>query len=132
MKYRYLAVLLSSAITGSTAFAESFTVTVKVVDANKNPVAKASVSPFWDVKDGVMTVPGEKPNVTDAAGKAVLRVDNWNEKRPVLVLSADFKLGAIVGVSKGDDGKELTLTLGPTVRVKGKMACKELNRADLG
>ena len=74
-----------------------------------------------------MTPRGEKPIVTDADGKAVLRVDDWNEKRPVLVLSADRTLGGVVGVSKADDGKEAAVTLGPTIRVKGKLECKELN-----
>ena len=59
--------------------------------------------------------------------KAVLRVDDWNEKRPLLVLSADRTLGGLVGVSKADDGKEATVALGPTIRLKGKLECKELN-----
>lgn len=104
-----------------------FTVTVKVIDARKVPVPKADVALFWVVKAEAMTVRAKQGAVTDASGKAVLQVDDWNEKRPVLVLSADRTLGGIVGVSKADDGKELLATLGPTVRVKGKLECRELN-----
>lgn len=111
----------------STAIADTFVVTVKAVDADKKPVAKADGAMFWDFLNGAMTPRGEKPVITDAAGKAVLRVDDWNEKRPLMVLSADRTLGGIVGVSKADDGKEVTVTLRPTVRVKGEIKCKELN-----
>jgi hypothetical protein len=127
MLYRWLFTLLSLAVACSVGFGESFTVTVKATDADKKPVAKADVALFWNVKDGAMTPAAEKPVVTDADGKAVLRVEDWNEKRAVLVLSADRKLGGIVGVSKDDDGKEAAVTLGPTTHVKGKLECKELN-----
>jgi thiol-disulfide isomerase/thioredoxin len=111
----------------STAFADTFVVKVKVVDANKEPVANADGAMFWDFLNGAMTPRGENTLVTDADGKAVLRVDDWNEKRPLMVLSADRTLGGIVGVSKADDGKEVTVMLGPTVRMKGELTCKELN-----
>jgi hypothetical protein len=76
-----------------------------------------------------MTAVAEKPIVTDAAGKALLTGPDrlFNDKPTVLVLSADRSQGGIVGVSKEDNGKELTVTLGPTVRVKAKLECKELN-----
>jgi hypothetical protein len=127
MFHRWPFALLSLAVACSVSLGESFTVTVKATDADKKPVAKADVGLYWSVKDGAMTQSAEKPVVTDADGKAVLRVDDWNEKRPVLVLSADRTLGGLVGVSKEDDGKEAAVTLGPTVRVKGKLECKELN-----
>jgi hypothetical protein len=127
MYQRYLFTVLSLAIACSTTLADTFVVTVKAVDADKKPVAKAEVALFWEVKNGAMTPVGEKPIVTDADGKAGLRVDDWNEKRPVLVLAADRKLGGLVGVSRADDGKEVTVTLRPTVRVQGKLECKELN-----
>src|SRR5262245_32658070 len=82
------------------AFADTFSVTLEALDANKKPVAKADVALFWDVKDGAMTPATEKPIVTDAEGKAVLTVEDWGEKRAVLVLSADRKLGGLVGVEK--------------------------------
>ncbi|HBI41781.1 MAG TPA: hypothetical protein DDY78_02865 [Planctomycetales bacterium] len=106
MFQRWLFTLLSL-MCCSTAFADTFVVTVKVVNANKEPVAKADAALFWDVVNGAMTPHADKATVTDADGKAVLRVDNWNEKRPLLVLSADRSLGGIVGVSKADDGKEV-------------------------
>jgi hypothetical protein len=108
------------------AFAESFTVTIKAVDADNMPVANAEVALFWSVKAGAMKPYVEKPITTDGVGKAILTADDWTEKRPVLVLSADRNLGGIIGVGKEDEGKELTVKLGPTVRVKGKLECKEL------
>ncbi len=128
MDQRWLVTLLSLVISGSPTFAGTFSVTVKAVDAGQKPVAKADVALFWDVQNGMMTPRAGKPIVTDADGKAVLRVDDWNEKRPVMVLSADRKLGGLVGVSKADDGKEVIVALRPTVRVRGKLECKELKR----
>ena len=107
-------------------FAATFSVTVKVVDADKRPVPKADVALFWQMKD-TMTPLADRGAVTDESGKAVLQVDDWDEKRPVLVLSADRKLGGVVGVSKADDNKEVTATLGPTIHVKGNLTCTELN-----
>ena len=111
---------------GSGVFAATFSVTVKVVDADHKPVPKADVATLWDAR-GAMKPFADRGAVTDASGKAVLQVDDWNEKRPLLVLSADRKLGSVVAVSKVDDGREVTATLGPTVRVKGKLDCTELN-----
>jgi hypothetical protein len=127
MYQRFLLTLLSVAVGCTTACGDTFSVPLKVVNADNQPVAQADVGLFWQVKDGAMIAAAEKPTRTDAAGKAVLAVDNWNQKRPVLVLSADRKLGAVVGVEKGDEGKERTVTLGPTVRVTAKLECKELN-----
>lgn len=123
---RSLVVLLLLTIFHSTASADTFTVTLKVVDAEQKPVAHAEAALFWNVKDGAMTARADKQSISDAAGKAQLVVDNWSEKRPVLVLSTDRKFGGIIGVSKADDGKELTVVLGPTVHVKGKLECQEL------
>jgi hypothetical protein len=127
MYQRSLLTILWLALGCPTSGADTFAVTLKAVDASNKPVARAEAALFWNATDGAMTAAAEKPTVADGAGKAVLRVDNWNEKRPVLVLSADRKLGGIVGVSKDDEGKELTVTLGPTVRVRGKLECTELN-----
>ncbi len=127
MVHRWLFILPSLAIVCSRSFAGTFTVTLKVVDAGNMPIAKADASPFWDVKDGVMTTPAKMAGVTDDSGKTVLQVDDYNESRPVLVLSADRALGGIVGVSKTNDGKVVTARLGPTVRVKGRLGCQELN-----
>ncbi len=111
----------------------TFSVTVRAVDANQKPVAKADVDLVWLAKDGAMTGAAQKPMVTDAAGKALLTMETWlaksllKHKQAVVVFSADRKLGGITGVGQDDNGKELTVTLGPTVRVKAKLECKELN-----
>src|SRR5438552_2963521 len=125
MIHRWLCAVVPIALSGSIVFAGTFTVTVKAFDAENKPVAKADVSLFWQMTDGAMTP--RDAVITGADGKAVLRVDDWNNKRPVMVLSADRSLGAMLGVSKADDGKELTATLTPTVHVKGKLECKELS-----
>jgi hypothetical protein len=126
MRQRLLLTVLFLTVACPAAVADTFSVTLKVVDAQDKPVANARVGTHWDVQNGAMKTFSDKPIVTDATGKVPLTVDNWKEKRPVLVLSADRLSGAIVGVSKDDDGKELTVRLGPTVRVKGKLECKEL------
>src|SRR5271166_190177 len=111
MQQRSLFTLLLAVSTSPAVSADTFSVTLKVVDAQNKPVAMAGVDLFWNVKDGAMTASADKPVLTDAAGKAVLTVDNWNRKRPVLVFSADRKRGGIVGASKADDGKNLTVQL---------------------
>src|SRR5260370_9779471 len=127
MIQRLVITLVSLAVCRTTASADSFTVTLKVVDAKQKPVAGAEVGLYWTVKDGTMAVWEQNNVATDAAGKArLLGMGNSNLKRPVLVLAADRKLGDIASVSKADDGKERTVVLRPTVRVKGKLECKEL------
>lgn len=121
-----LAAVLLAAVSPA-AVAGTFTVTVAVVNDTGQPVPKADVGLFWQVKDGVMATFPDLSAITDAAGKAVLRVEDRGEKRPVLVLSADRKRGAWAGVSQADADKTVTVALGPTVRMTGEIACKELN-----
>jgi hypothetical protein len=110
------------------AGAESYTVTIQAFGVDHKPVSKAEASVFWQVKDGVMSPVGNPSVVADDGGKVMLRIDDRNESRPVLVFSPDRKFGGIVGVSKTNDGKELTVTLRPTVRASGRLVCSELNR----
>jgi thiol-disulfide isomerase/thioredoxin len=124
---RWLITMLAIALGESRVGADTLSVRLTALDSANEPVQKADVSLFLRVQDGTVMTTAAERIVTDAAGKAVLLVEDWNEKRPVLVLSADRKLGGIVGVSKANDGQELTVTLGPTVRMKGKFECKELN-----
>lgn len=116
-------------LTTSSLFAESFTVTLQVIDEDKKPVAKADVSLYWEIRNGKMTPSNPRNIATGANGKATLIVDDWHEKRPVLVFSQDRTLGGFVNVSREDEKKELTVTLGPVVRMKAKFSCKELNTA---
>jgi len=109
------------------AFADSYSVTIKVLGSDHQPVVGAEASLFWQVKSGAMESISKESGRTDANGKTVLRMDDRNEIRPVLVFSADRKLGGIVGVSKTNEGKELTVTLGPTVRARGRLVSTELN-----
>jgi len=111
------------AISGS--FAAFFTVTLNVMDADKKPVSNATAALFWDFENGTMKPRSDRPVTSDARGKAVLEVDDWNRPRAVMVMSADQKLGGVIAVS--NDNREVTVTLVPTVRVKGKLECKELN-----
>ena len=107
----------------SVSLAGTFAVTLNVLDADKKPVPNASAALFWNVRDAAMTNDGAA--ATDDHGKVVLQVDDWNRPRVVMILSADRKSGGIVAVS--NDNREVTVTLVPTVRVKGKLECKELN-----
>jgi hypothetical protein len=129
MLQRWLLTGLLFALASHNSLADTFTVIVRVQDAQGRPVAKANAALYWDVKNGAMVPRPNMSGITDAAGRAVLTVDNWNEKRPALVLSADRKLGAVVGISKEDDGRELTVELAGTVRLMGALRCSELKRA---
>ena len=126
---RLLIALSVFVIAGQAVRADTFTVTIKVVDAQMKPEQGVDVSLFWEAKDGVMTPSNPKDVKTNAEGKAVVVIDNWNEKRPVMVLSADRTQGGIVGVSKADAGKEVVVTLGAVMRMHGKMDSKELGYA---
>ena len=119
--------LLFRCFDGHPACAESQSVTIQVIGPDHQPVPRAEASLFWQVNDGVMTSVSDESAVTDATGKAVLRFDDRNETRPVLILSPDRTLGAIVGVSKADDGKERNVVLGSTVRARGRLVSTELN-----
>jgi hypothetical protein len=121
MRSRWLLMVLWLA-TGS-VFAGTFTFTIKVVDAERKLVSKADVTLFWHVSEG--SPQRGTWTATDENGKAVLQPADSDENRAVLVLSADRKLGALVRVSKAE--KEVTAVLGPTVRVTGRLECRELS-----
>src|SRR5439155_18613786 len=111
----------------ATGIAGTFTVTLQAVGTDTKPIANAEVGLFWDVKQKAMNPRNDKPVVTGEDGRAVFQVDDWNSLRPVLVLSADRALGGIAGVSRTNDGQEVTVLLTPTMRVSGKLECKEMN-----
>ena len=117
--------LLALAVFPPALRADSFEVTLEVVDADKKPVARADVGLYWYHKDGAWIAETSRAAVTDSEGKARLTAADYGEKRPLLVLSADRKLGGYLSVGMADDGKTLTVKLGPTTRVKGKLECKE-------
>jgi hypothetical protein len=116
-----------------TSFTDTFSVTLKVVDTDKKPIAGADVDLVWRVNDGEMNGAAQKPIVTGADGRARITLEVpfaksfLGQRRAALVLSSDRRRGGIVGVSLGDNGNELTVTLTPTVRVKAKLDCKDLN-----
>ena len=126
---RLLFALIVFAIVGQSVLADTFTVTLKVVNAQMKPEKDADVALFWEAKEGVMTPTNPKDAKTNAEGKAIVVIADWNEKRPVMVLSADRTLGGVAGVSKADAGKEVVVTLGAVMRMNGKMDSKELGYA---
>src|SRR4051794_38986606 len=106
---RWIVSLLAVLAAGPAALADSFTVTVKAL-ADGKPAGGAQAALIWATHKGAMTPADDKPATTGADGTASLRVDDWSTKRPVVVMSADRKLGAVVAVSKADEGKEVTAT----------------------
>jgi len=119
-------VLLWLCLVGGSLFAAGFTVTVAVVDSDKKPVPNADLALFWQVKEGMNPI-GDQRAVTGDNGKAVLQVGDQDAKRAVLILSADRKLGSVLAISNLNPGVEISAQLLPTVRVKGRLECKELN-----
>src|SRR5215470_13845066 len=81
----------------SSMLGATFKVIVKVVDTEKRPVPNANVALMWTISDG--KTKGDKETLTDQEGKVVLQPEDWKEKRPVLIISADGKLGAVISVS---------------------------------
>ena len=116
----FLCAWVATVICGS---AGTFTVTLNVLDSDRKPVSNATAAWFWNFEKGTM-----KPSrsvTSDERGKALLEVDDWNRPRAVLIMSADRKLGSTIAIS--NENREVTVTLVPTVRVKGKLECKELD-----
>jgi hypothetical protein len=109
--------------------AQSFQVTVKVIDSSGRPVEKAEPGIFWTAVAGKMKSSNAKPILTDMDGKAKITVDDWKEKRPLLVLSEDRLQGGWAGVSAADDGKVVEVKLSPTAKVIGKLGSQELGKA---
>ena len=106
-------------------FAGTFTVTLNILDSDKKPVSNATAALFWNFEKGTMKPRSERDTISDERGKVLLEADDWNRPRAVLIMSADRKLGSTIVISNGN--REVTATLVPTVRVKGKLECKELN-----
>lgn len=116
--------LLGLLLTVKLAPAGTFAVTVAVVDAQNKPVATAVASQFWMASDGIMQARPAHP--TGADGKVKLVIDDWNERRPILIYSDDRKQGCLIGASAADAGRELRAELRPTTRISGTLNCSEL------
>ena len=127
MRTMFLLLLLST-----TAFAEEpITVTIKVVDAEGRAVEAAEADFFWQIAGPNMKQHHLDGGLTDAKGMVTLRTDTWFIKRPLLILSKDRRQGLFHKIDATDNGKTLTLKLGPTAKVKGKYYCKTLNFAPI-
>jgi hypothetical protein len=104
----------------------AYKVNLKVIDGDKKPVAKAVAAINWESKDGKMT-PGAKEDTvtTDANGKGTLTVNDFGlMPTTIFVLSEDQSLAAFQNTNRlGDAGKELEITLTPTIKVSCKVTC---------
>jgi len=126
----------------------------KVVDPNGQPVANVDVGTFWSA-NGIKGLEDNKPVNLENSEKLAkfwgnvgqmeffpwtakeqmrtgpdgsFRVEsNWR-RHQVLALSADRSLGGLGIVPKGEEGKPITITLGPLVRVTGKIRGPEMGR----
>ena len=102
----------------------TFTVTLLIVDAAGKPVPGAEASTMWNVREGpILAYNGV---TTGPDGRAILTIDDWNEKRPVLILSADRNSGCVASASRAEAGQEVRAKLVPTARVSGSYTCSEL------
>jgi thiol-disulfide isomerase/thioredoxin len=117
------AVLLLAA---TPAFAQQVTVRGKVLDAAGKPAAGVEVANFWDGAGGRMKA--YQSTTTSADGTFSAKVPGWMQEAPLMVLDKDRKLGGLALVKPTDGAVVPPITLGPLVRVKGKLECKELDR----
>jgi hypothetical protein len=107
------------------ARADHLTVSGRVVDAAGKPVADVELASFWTAENGAMKA--YLPVTSDAQGRFSLKVNYGGRPVAVLGLDKQRKTGGLVSVSKQAAEKEVTVTLGPLVRVKGSFACKDPN-----
>ena len=108
---------------------EPVPITIVVVDDVGQPIAQAEPAFDWFIVGPNMERKTNGPNdetFTDADGKATLKVEEWQFRYPLLVLSKDRLRGAFQTLTPTDVGKTITITLGPTARLKGSHYCKEL------
>jgi len=128
MKRRFVIAvgLLSLALPGWTSAAGDLTIAGKVVDAAGKPAANVELSTFWTSRASSMQ--GHESVKSNQDGRFSLKVPDYGSGVAVLAVDKDRKTGGILAVEKGSSAKDVTVTLGPLVRVKGSFFCKELNR----
>jgi thiol-disulfide isomerase/thioredoxin len=107
------------------ARADNVTVTGRVTDAAGKPAAGVELASFWMVEgDNMKAYQGV---TTDAEGRFSIKLSHYGRPVAVLGLDHDRKTGGLFTVDPKAARKEVTLKLGPLVRVKGSFFCKELN-----
>ncbi len=106
--------------------AGDLTIAGKVVDAAGKPVASVELSAFWTSRASSMQ--GHESVKSDQDGRFSLKVPDYGRGVAVLAVDKDRKTGGILAVEKGSAANDVTVTLGPLVRVKGNFFSKELNR----
>src|SRR5438128_558135 len=108
------------------ARAEDLSVAGKVVDAAGKPAADVELASFWSSRNNSMQA--YQSTKSDASGRFSLKVQFYGQGLAVLALDKERKTGGLVSVDKESAGKDLSVNLGPLVRVKGDFFCKELDQ----
>lgn len=117
--------LIVAAALAAPAAAQDNLVRGKVVDAAGQPVAGAEVAWFWNAADD-----GLKPfdaATTAADGSFAAKVPGWMTDAGLLAFTPDRGRGGLVLV-KPKEKAEVTVKLGPAVKVSGHFNCPELGR----
>jgi thiol-disulfide isomerase/thioredoxin len=117
-----LAILVTMSLTFA-ARADNLTISGRVVDSAGKPAADVELSWFWTAEDGAMKA--YLPVITDAQGRFSLKASYGGRPVAVLALDKDRKTGGLISVDQKSADKDVTITLGPLVRVKGSFASKD-------
>ena len=124
MKSRFAIVVCFVLSWAVLAHAEDVTIKGKVVDAAGKPVSGVEVASFWKSQDDAMK---SFDGVTsDEKGQFTLKASLYGQLLALLALDKDRKAGGLVTVDKKTAGADVSIVLGPLVRLKGDFFCKEM------
>ena len=106
---------------------EMVKVSGKVVDHEGSSVAGAQVSTFFSFEDGKEPM-AVRPMVSDKDGSFQGEVEVWRDKFAVGAYSSDWKFAGYLELTKQSETKDLTITVNPTVQLRGKIVSKSLGK----
>ena len=125
MKSRFAIVVCFVLSWAVLAHAEDVTIKGKVVDAAGKPVSGVEVASFWKSQDDAMK--SFHGVTSDEKGQFTLKASLSRQPLALLALDKDRTAGGLVTVDKKTPGADVSIVLGPLVRLKGDFFCKEMD-----
>lgn len=128
----WFGVLLCLLTLAQMVHADSYEISIRIVNSEGDVVAGAIASPYWmnglnpdeehrvEAQDDALVVTGPD-------GTAKLRIGNWQRKRCVMIQSKDGTQSAIIKAGPEDHDKQFEVTLAPNITVAGQLSCEELD-----
>lgn len=101
----------------------------RVLDRDGNPIEGVNVASMWGVREKGGKQTGFSGVTTDAEGRFTVKLDFYGRDAALMAIDFDRKVGGSTVVPVADAKREFEIRVAPLVRVHGKLASKDLEKA---